>query len=288
VAQDLLSPGRAGLIPDPIPGEVLAAVPGCESGEPPLAVRVLVGGGHNDIRQVETQAGKFVVRRRLLPVVRPGSDAKLELECQRLAARDGLAPKVLAAANDASWLVMEFIAGSPWQEQDLVCRAGVRRLGERLARVHAMPVAASMLPMDAVRIASGQFHAINSNVTATGIQRDEAEGLARRASQLAAIVQASDASSCINHGDLQAANLIGDLPVLVDWEYAQVAAPTHDIACLLTYYPSLKAWQPDLLAASGLTRPGDRELLGLQEQLFDCLNRLWALANDMANGPDAG
>jgi aminoglycoside phosphotransferase (APT) family kinase protein len=263
---------------------LLAAVPGCESGAPPLVMRALAGGGHNDVRLVETTAGKFVVRRRLPPVVRAGSDAVLELECQRLAARHGLAPLVLAAASDASWMVMEFMVGMPWQEQDLVCAAGVRRVGERLALVHAMPVAASMRPMDAANIASGQLRAIDSQATATTPQRDEAAGLVRRTGQLAAIVQGRSTRSCINHGDLQVANLIGNPVMLIDWEYAQVAAPVHDMACLLTYYPRLQAWQPDLLAAAGLDRPEDLELLGLQKQLFACLNRLWALAN----GTDAG
>jgi thiamine kinase-like enzyme len=186
---------------------------------------------------------------------------------------------VLAAADDASWMVMEFIASSHWQEQDLICASGVRRLGERLALVHAMPVAATMRPMDAVNIANEQLHAINSR---------EAAALARRTNQLAAIVQDSDVPPCINHGDLQVANLIGNSPVLIDWEYAQIAAPTYDMACLLTYYPQLKVWQPDLLAASGLTRPEDLELLGLQERMFACLNGLWGLANSMAKGLEAG
>jgi aminoglycoside phosphotransferase (APT) family kinase protein len=259
-------------------------VPGCESGAPPLAIRALAGGGHNDVRLVETAVGKFVVRRRLPPVVRAGSDAALELECQRLASRHGLAPVVLAAASDASWLVMEFMAGTAWQEQDLICAAGVRRLGERLALVHAMPVAAVLRPMDAAKIASGQLRAIDANANSTNLQRDEAAGLVRRAVQLAAIVQGRDAPTCINHGDLQVANLIGNPLVLIDWEYAQIAAPTHDMACLLTYYPRLHAWQSDLLAASGLDRPGDLELLGLHKQLFACLNRLWALAHGMDAG----
>ena len=89
---------------------------------------------------------------------------------------------------------------------------------------------------------------------------------------------------CINHGDLQHSNLIGAFPVLIDWEYAQIAAPTYDIACLLTYYPALRASLPDLLAASGLSTTEDQELLELQEQLFACLNRLWSIAN----GIDAG
>jgi aminoglycoside phosphotransferase (APT) family kinase protein len=288
MAKDLQAPGRTDLIPGPLPEEVLAAVPGCESGRPPLAIHALVGGGHNDVRRVDTTAGKFVVRRRLPPEVRAGSDARLELQCQRLAARAGLAPKVVAAADDATWMVMEFIASNPWQEQDLICATGAQRLGERLAYVHAMQVANSMRPMDAGSIASGQLLAINSNPAVTDAQRHKAATLVRRAHQYATIVQGSDVSPCINHGDLQVANLIGNPPVLIDWEYAQIAAPTYDIACLLTYYPQLKSWQPDLLAASGLTRPEDLELLGLQEQLFACLNRLWGLANDMPDGIDAG
>jgi aminoglycoside phosphotransferase (APT) family kinase protein len=260
-------------------------VPGCESGTPPLAIRALAGGGgHNDVRLVETAVGRFVIRRRLPPVVRAGSDAALELQCQRLAARHGLAPVVVAADIDASWMVMEFMSGAPWQEQDLICAAGVRRLGERLALVHDMPVAASMRPMDAASIASGQLRAIDSNASSTSLQRDEAAALVRRAAQLAAIVHDRNAPACINHGDLQVANLIGNPPVLIDWEYAQIAPPTHDMACLLTYYPRLLAWQPDLLAASGLHRPGDLELLGLHKQLFACLDRLWALAHGMDAG----
>ncbi len=111
--------------------------------------------------------------------------------------------------------------------------------------------------------------------------RDEAAELARRASSSRQSCRAATCRPCINHGDLQVANLIGNPPVLIDWEYAQIAAPTYDMACLLTYYPRLQDLQPDLLAASGLTRPEDLELLELQKQLFACLNRLWALANNM-------
>jgi aminoglycoside phosphotransferase (APT) family kinase protein len=288
MAHDLPAPAPTSLIPPAIPGEVLVAVPGCESGAPPLGVHALAGGGgHNDVRLVETRVGRFVVRRRLPPVVRAGSDAMLELECQRLAARNGLAPRVMAAAGDASWMVMEFIPGNPWVEQDLTSATGARRLGERLALVHAMPVAPTMRRMDAAQIANGQLRAINATVTSKP-QRDEAAAIARHTCQLAAIIQCSDVHPCINHGDLQAANLIGNPPVLIDWEYAQIASPTYDIACLLTYYPRLKAWQSELLAASGLTRAQDLEHLALQEQLFAGLNRLWALANDMANNGVSG
>jgi len=240
----------------------------------------MAGGGHNDVQRVDTPAGRFVVRRHLPPLPRAGSDARFELECQILAAHHGLAPRVLAAAADASWLVMELVPGKPWQEQELVSLAGARRIGARLAQVHGLKAHPDMQSMDGAVIARQQLQVIIS----AGKPAGEATELAHRACQLADIVRACGTPVCINHGDLQHSNLIGHLPMLIDWEYAQIAAPSYDIACLLTYYPALRASQSDLLAAAGLSGAEDRELLDLQEQLFACLNRLWGLAN----GFDAG
>jgi aminoglycoside phosphotransferase (APT) family kinase protein len=259
---------------------VLAAVPGCEGGRVPLVVHPLAGGGHNDVQRVDTTVGRFVVRRHLSPLPPAGSDARFELECQVLAAHHGLAPRVVAAAADASWLVMELVPGTAWQEQELTSLAGARRIGARLAQVHALKAHADMRSMDGAVIARQQLQAI----TSAGKPAGEATELAHRACQLADIVRACGTPLCINHGDLQHSNLIGPLPMLVDWEYAQIAAPTYDVACLLTYYPALRASQADLLAAAGLSTTEDQELLELQEQLFSCLNRLWSIAN----GIDAG
>jgi len=137
-----------------------------------------------------------------------------------------------------------------------------------------------MQTMDAAAIARQQLHVI----TSTGREAGEATELAQRACQLADIVRACGTPVCINHGDLQLSNLIGIQPILIDWEYAQIAAPTYDIACLMTYYPALRPLLVELLAAAGLTRAEDLELLELEEQLFSCLNRLWSIAN----GIDAG
>jgi hypothetical protein len=67
----------------------------------------------------------------------------------------------------------------------------------------------------------------------------------------------------------------GQQPLLVDWEYAQRADPTWDVACLLTYYPSLEPRLKPLLAALGLASARDRQILSLQRRLFEALNRLW-------------
>jgi aminoglycoside phosphotransferase (APT) family kinase protein len=78
----------------------------------------------------------------------------------------------------------------------------------------------------------------------------------------------------MNHGDLAVTNLLGDEPLLVDWEYTQLADPTWDLACLLGYYPGLDAVAPRLLASYGL-KPGDLDRLALQRERFELLNRLW-------------
>ena len=175
---------------------------------------------------------------------------------------------------------MELVPGNVWRESELTSLPGARRLGERLAQVHGLKVHPDMQSMDAAAIARQQLHGITSMGKAVG----EATELAHRACQLADIVRACGTPVCINHGDLQHSNLIGTQPILIDWEYAQVAAPTYDIACLMTYYPPLRPQLAELLAAAGLSQPENLELLELEEQLFACLNRLWSIAN----GIDAG
>jgi aminoglycoside phosphotransferase (APT) family kinase protein len=69
------------------------------------------------------------------------------------------------------------------------------------------------------------------------------------------------------HGDLNASNVIGPVPMLVDWEYAQLADPVYDLACLSVYYPGLRL--------RGITDANGAVRLRLHAQLFDSLNRLW-------------
>jgi hypothetical protein len=60
-----------------IPAHVLALVPGCENARPPLAVTPLQGGeGRNEVLRIDTPEGRFVWRRRLPPVDRPGAAAR--------------------------------------------------------------------------------------------------------------------------------------------------------------------------------------------------------------------
>ena len=66
--------------------------------------------------------------------------------------------------------------------------------------------------------------------------------------------------------------------MLVDWEYAQLADPIYDLACLSVYYPGLRLRGGELLGTAGITDANGAVRLRLHAHLFDCLNRLWEQA----------
>jgi aminoglycoside phosphotransferase (APT) family kinase protein len=256
-----------------IPAEALAHLPGCEDGRPPLAVRALPGGrGCNEVLYVETAQGRFVWRRRFAPIDRPGSRALHELRAQRLAAAAGLAPTVLAAHPEGHWLVMEFIDAPPWSPQRLQSEAGVDAVSAQLARLHALAVSADLPVVDVPAMARDYM----ARLTAVdAVQAVELAPLAQRIAALSARLSDVGLRTVLNHGDLMASNMLGEAPLLVDWEYAQVADPTWDLACLLTYYPGISRFMARLLAGAGLTGSAALTGLELQRERFELLNRLW-------------
>ncbi len=252
-----------------IPVEVLARIPGCEDGRPPLAQQPLPGGrGCNEVLRVDTSQGSFVWRCRYAPINRPGSRAVDELRAQRRAAAAGLAPAILAAHPQGHWLLMEYIDAPVWRLAQLQSETGAARLAGQLARLHALPAPKDIPEVDATAMAAdylAQLAAIDP------AQSAELMPLLDRVEALSSRLSASGTRPVLNHGDLTFTNLLGDVPVLVDWEYAQVAAPGWDLACLLTYYPPMSRFMRQLLAGTGISVA----TLELQRERFELLNRLW-------------
>src|SRR5215475_12662463 len=92
-----------------IPASVLRRIPGCAGGEAPLSVQLLLGGRNvNRNLRIDTRAGRFVLRQRILEGPRPGADPLRELACQCAAAAAGLAPAVYDAASDGRWVLMDY------------------------------------------------------------------------------------------------------------------------------------------------------------------------------------
>ncbi len=251
-----------------IPAELLVHIPGCEDGRQPLAVHPLPGGrGCNEVLSVDTSQGRFVWRRRLPPIDRPGSYAIHELQAQRVAAAAGLAPAILAAHPRGHWLVMEFIHMPMWTPEQLQSERGAARLGAQLARLHALGLPPGLPVVDVSAMARNYFARL---ATVNAAEAIELAPLQQRVDALGSRLAAFGAPPVLNHGDLMASNMLGDAPVLVDWEYAQGADATWDVACLLTYYPGMARFMPTLLAAAGLADTAIATRLDIQRSVSSC------------------
>jgi thiamine kinase len=239
------------------------------------------GRGCNLVLRVDTRAGRFVLRQRQPPLDRPGAAAQMELRSQMTAAAAGLAPRIINAAQDGHWLLMDYIDAPVWTEQQLLSDTGVERLGFRLAQLHALPVPAGLAAFDPARIATGYIEQLRALDPAVAARHQPTLAQVQELSQAISGLAGEDV---LNHGDLQVANLIGSGPLLIDWEYAQIADATYDIACLLTYYPRLETQLDRLMASAGLSNVAEQAVLALQRERFACLDRLWAAVNDTKAG----
>ena len=194
------------------------------------------------------------------------------MACHRTAAAAGVAPIVLDSAPDGHWILMDYIEGGTWTPMQLQTAEGLRTLGARLQRLHAIMPPNGIAAFDPVSIATGQAQAI--------LERDPAQvdALVGRVQQLAVDCAAFAVTPVTTHGDLNVGNLIGSVPMLVDWEYAQLADPVWDLACLSTYYPGLQLRGEELLRAAVIADANGTMRLRLHADLFDTLNRLWEKA----------
>ena len=211
-------------------------------------------------------------RSRLPPIDRPGARPIDELRAQRLAATAGLAPLILAAHPAVHWLLMEYIDAPVWSREQLQAEAGADALARQLARLHELPVPADLPVVDVPAMARAYLVHL---AAADAKQAADLAPLVARVAVLSARMASFAVRPVLNHGDMMAGNMLGHQPLLVDWEYAQVAEPTWDLACLLTYYPDLARFTPRLLAGAGLAGTAAAAALELQRERFELLNRLW-------------
>ncbi|MEN9704846.1 MAG: hypothetical protein RLZZ393_725 [Pseudomonadota bacterium] len=268
-----------------IPAALLARVPGCGAGVPPCEALALTGGGrHNRCFKVTTREGRFVLRWRADTGERPGAAAAQELRCHLAAASLGIAPAIFDAAADGQWMVMEYVDAVPWQDRDLQDPARLETLGLRLAQVHDLAPRA-VASLDLRSIIDGQLGLISARDPSSAARH---EALRLEARDLEAGLGRLATRAVLNHGDLAAANLLGEAPMMVDWEYAQRADPVYDIACLLSYYPVIETNLDVLLGAAGLDDARSRASLVLHRRLFGIFNALWAEAQGAAHGDPAG
>ncbi len=266
---------------DRTPGAgALALVPGLEAGAAPRSIERLRGGSVNDSWCVETSAGRFVLRLDGAEWRRPGVDRARERVLHAAAARGGLAPGLIAHSAAEGALVSVYVDGHDWNEEQFRAPAQLERLGERLGRLHALPAPDGLAEFDPQSCARDYLRRLAPGMGALA----GAAAVVDRVGEAAAQVASTSARTCIIHGDLAPGNLReGTRLWLLDWEYAQLAHPDYDVACVLAYYPLARAHQARLLAAAGLT--GSADALGAAIYVYEALTWLWRLARGEAALP---
>ena len=258
--------------------EALSQVPGAESGAD-IQVQALAGGTTNATFRVQTRAGRFVVRLHEPYVLDLGVDRKREALLHGAAAAAGLASRVLAADPAGRYLVSEFLDGAPWQAADFADEKRLWDLAQTLYELHALP-APEVSRLELSMLLERHLAGIAAqDGAAAQVLRPQ---VARALGILARLAQA-DRPACIVHGDLSHANVIGaGQPRLIDWEYAAVADPLIDLACLAAYYPPVLAHGTTLLRRCGLPASVTVSVLEDLAWVYGLLSNLWYLRLELA------
>ncbi len=270
------------------PDWALAQVPGLEHGQRPLRLEPLPGGSVNRVYRVESTAGRFVVRLDGPSWQRPGVERGRELRLHQAAAAAGLAPRIVHAQPAAEGLlVLEFEEGATWRERDYADAAALGRLGERLGALHRL-APPSLPPFDPWQVAQQYLDAIAARHPGALGPAAVRAGLARLQQDCLQYRRDAAGRGRIVHGDLTAGNLLeGSRLWLLDFEYAQVADPLHDLACVLAYYPIARPHQRLLADAAGLGGAADAAL-ECCIRIHLGLGWLWHLARGEAAAIPAG
>jgi thiamine kinase len=268
MAQELSSAGAPGVIP---PG-ALAHVPGCEAGARPHAVAALPGGSVNKSFRIDTRAGAFVLRINDAVGEELGANHAREVRLHGAAARAGVAPELIYADLGERFMVMRYVAGAAWSDADFAHPERLTKLGATLRILHAIapPRVASF---DLAVILRG--HAAKL-IEALPEERGLVASLMRRADAVLARCRSAGRVATIVHNDLSHLNLIqAERLYLIDWEYAAVADPIFDLACVLAYYPQAEPHAQELLDATGLAAQVSIAELLSTRFLFVLLSFLW-------------
>ncbi len=255
----------------------LAWVPGVRAGTAPLRIERLPGGTVNDSWRVDTAQGRFVLRVDGPAWRRPGVEREREQQLHVLAARAGLAPRLLLRADADGVQVCEYLDGRSWEAGDFLQPRQLRRLGERLAELHALEAPPGIAPFEPLACAREYLQAMGAQAAAAA----RAEELVAEIAAAARQVADGTAALAPIHGDLVHANLLdGERLWLLDWEYAQLADPLYDVACALAYYPGARPQAAQLLSAAGLTGAGHSARLDAAIRVYDGLSGLWHRVRD--------
>jgi thiamine kinase len=255
-----------------IPQSALARVPGCEAGQRPHVITAFPGGTLNRSFRVDTGAGSFVVRLNDDAGAVLGANHAREVRLHIAAARAGVAPELIDADVAEGFIITRHVAGAAWRVADFGRVERLRILGATLRTLHAIPPPA-VATFDLGAVLRGHSAAL---IAAQPRERALTESLMEQAEAALAICARDGREAAVVHNDLDYSNLIeAERLYLIDWEYAAVADPVFDLACVLAYYPNAEPHAQLLLDTAGLAAETSTTVLARARFAFLFLSFLW-------------
>ena len=228
------------------------------------------GGLSNQAWRLDVPQGTWFVRRGHPDAARLGVDRWSECAVLRSVSAAGIAPAVLACEPAAGLLVTQFVEGVTWSRADVTRDANLRRVAERLRRLHELPVPEGVHDVDYERQA---LHLAASLPAADAT----AATLHARAAAAFGRIGAFQYPLTLCHNDLHHLNLVDDGARLwlVDWEYGGRGNPLFDVASFLALHELGPGPTQVFLDAYGRPQAGDPGCLDDALWLFDYVQWLW-------------
>ncbi|MFP2769333.1 choline kinase family protein [Oceanisphaera sp. KMM 10153] len=193
----------------------------------------LTGGYTNRCWRLDTARGAYWLRLGCDNPALLGIDRTLELRAHSAAAEAGLAPVIRFSRPAQGLLILDWLAEPDWcgREPDLPL------LMSRVARLHKIPVKLPLLDLAA------QAHHYQRQLMPL------APELAVFASRFSSPLLNPAFTPVFCHHDLNAANLMGERPWLLDWEYAARGDAAFELAVIADSFELNSEQEQALLAA---------------------------------------
>ena len=235
--------------------------------EPILApTSMIVLRSRRDRRTFRATDGRTTVAVRVDLAPDPDAIAR-SAAAQGAAAAAGIAPDCLLADPAAGILVTSWAPGAPWTDDDLHVPHRIRALAKLLRTLHAVPCDLPAFDL-AGHVASYRERASRPTATGDLALRSDLDAL----EDLAARHLETRRLAALGHHDVNAGNVVGDPPMLIDWEYAARSDPALDVATVT----ALHALDPDSRSQFLDAFPGlDRAVIARHERLVLALARVW-------------
>lgn len=247
------------------PADVLAKIPGWEG----ATCTELSGGLTNRTWRVTVGEKSGVLKIDDGPREAPFNTRCAEANTQKMAARAGLAPRIILA--DDGHYFTEYVEGVVWKRSYLDVEGNLELIASTLKRLHALPLTGRSFDAD---IAAKRYVERIAGLDADVVQTCTEIIASMRLPQ----------NLCCCHNDLVAENLITTPELMfLDWEYACDNDPFFDLATVVEHHELSDAQVTTLLDAY---LGGDgrrwRERLEKQRKLYLALLCLW-----MGSRPDS-